>query len=110
MSVIVWSCGLGINSAAMAVWFVAHGLRYDLAMFADTGGEKQATYDYLPILQDYLTAHGLPPIMTVWKKNEDMTRAKSLEQDCLDRKALPGIVYGRKSCSDHYKIRPQIRS
>jgi hypothetical protein len=25
----------------------------------------------------------------------------------LDRHTLPGIVYGRKSCSDHYKIRPQ---
>jgi len=107
VSPIVWSCGLGINSAALAVGIVERGLSYDLAMFSDTGGEKQKTYDYLPVLNEYLTAHNLPSVMMVWKKNADFTRAKSLEQDCLDRNALPSIAYGYKSCSDQYKIRPQ---
>lgn len=97
----VWSCGLGTNSAAVAVGLVERGLRYDLALFADTGGERDSTYAYLPILQSYLTKHGLPPIETVKKD------APTLEQDCLTRKALPAIAYGYKSCSDHYKIRPQ---
>lgn len=108
MTPIVWSCGLGLNSVAMAVGMVKFGLRYDLAMFADTGGERPETYDYLPILQNYLATHDLPPVMTVWKKNADLSRARTLEEDCLDRKALPSIAYGFiKSCSDHYKIRPQ---
>ena len=104
---IVWSCGYGLNSIALAVGLVEHGESYDLAMFADTGGEKPATYAYQEILAPYLTKHGLPPVMRVWKKNQDMTPAKTLEQDCLDRKALPSIAYGFKSCSDHYKLRPQ---
>jgi hypothetical protein len=31
----------------------------------------------------------------------------TLEQECLNNKALPSIAYGFKRCSDHYKIRPQ---
>ena len=107
MNPVVWSCGLGVNSAAIAVGMVIHREAYDLAMFADTGGERPETYAYLRVLNEYVTAHGLPPIMTVWKKNPDETRAKTLEQDCLDRKVLPSLAYGFKSCSDHYKIRPQ---
>jgi hypothetical protein len=91
----------------MAVGLVEHGESYDLAMFADTGGERPDTYAYLSVLNEYVRAHNFPPIMTVWKKNPDETRAKTLEQDCLDRKALPSLAYGFKSCSDHYKIRPQ---
>jgi hypothetical protein len=101
---------MGVNSAAMAVGFVKFGLSYDLAMFADTGGETNATYAYKPIIQAFVYKAGLPPIMDVWKKNEDNSRALTLEQDCLERKALPSIAYGRfKSCSDHYKIRPQLK-
>jgi hypothetical protein len=76
-------------------------------MFADTGGEKPETYAYQAILADYLARHGLPPVMRVWKKNADMTPAPTLEQACLANKQLPSIAYGFKSCSDHYKIRPQ---
>jgi len=104
---IVWSCGMGLNSHALVVGLIEHGESYDLAMFADTGGERAATYGAIPILQAYVNAHGLPPIMRVWKKNADNSPAPTLEEDCLARKALPSIAYGFKSCSDHYKIRPQ---
>jgi len=112
VSATVWSCGMGVNAAALLVGLVEHGERYDLAMFADTGtntgrGERSATYAYQPILNEYAMAHGLPPIMRVWKKLADNSPAPSLYDDCLSRKALPSIAYGRKSCSDHYKIRPQ---
>lgn len=109
MNPVVWSCGMGINSAAVLVGCVKFGLRYDLAMFADTGGETDATYAYQPVLNEYARQHGLPPIMRVWKKNADNSPAITLEQDCLERHALPGIAYGFKSCSDHYKIRPQLK-
>jgi hypothetical protein len=98
---------MGLNSVAMAVGFVKFGLHYDLAMFADTGGESDATYAYQSVIGTYLTTHELPPVMRVWKKHADNSPAPTLEQDCLTRKALPGIAYGFMSCSDHYKIRPQ---
>lgn len=104
---VVWSCGMGLNSAAVLVGLVKHGLSYDLAMFADTGGERDGTYAYQSVMNEYARTNSLPPIMRVWKKSEDNTPAPTLEQDCLNRKALPGIAYGFMSCSDHYKIRPQ---
>lgn len=115
MNPIVWSCGMGRNSIAMAVGMVERGLSYDLALFADTGGadqkhgERTATYAYLPILQAYLAAHGLPPVMRVWKKNADNSPAPSLYDDCMTRRELPSVAYGYKSCSDQWKIRPQRR-
>lgn len=103
----VWSCGMGRNSVALAVGLVERGLSYDLAMFADTGGERGKTYAYLPILQTYLAKHGLPPIMRVWKKNPDNSPAPTLYEDSIARRQLPSVAYGNKSCSDQYKIRPQ---
>jgi hypothetical protein len=32
---------------------------------------------------------------------------KSLEQECLDRNALPSVAYGWKTCSQKYKVQPQ---
>ena len=103
---IVWSCGYGTNSTALAVGLVEHGETYDLAMFADTGGERPELYAYRKILDDYLLHHGLPPVMTVWKKRADQTRL-TLERDCIEQHSLPSIAYGFKTCSQKYKIQPQ---
>ena len=106
MSITVWSCGYGTNSTALAVGLVERDEKYDLAMFADTGGERPELYAYQSILNDYLKLHGLPPVMTVWKKRADQTRL-TLEQDCLEQNALPSVAYGFKTCSQKYKIQPQ---
>lgn len=99
---VVMSCGMGTNTAAMVVECVKRGIHINEFLFADTGGEKPHTYDYIPYLTSYLDANGYPQIRVV--RNETTT----LEQDCFDRKALPSIAYGPfKSCSDHFKIRPQ---
>lgn len=106
MSITVWACGYGTNSTALAVGLVERDEKYDLAMFADTGGERPELYAYQSILNDYLKLHGLPPVMTVWKKRADQTRL-TLEQDCLEQNALPSVAYGFKTCSQKYKIQPQ---
>ena len=51
--------GLGVDSTAMLVGMVARGIRPDFILFADVGAEKQATYDFLPIMQRYLAADHL---------------------------------------------------
>jgi len=43
--------GLGVASTAMLVEFVHRGIRPDLILFADTGGEKPGTYQYLAMIQ-----------------------------------------------------------
>lgn len=99
---IVASYGGGTNSTAMLIGMVEKGEPVDLILFADTGGEKPHTYRYVDMFSDWLKANGMPEIITV---RED----ESLEKNCLRRNALPGIAYGFKSCSEHYKIRPQNR-
>jgi hypothetical protein len=98
----VVSYGAGTNSTAMLVGLHERGERPDLILFADTGGERPETYHHRDAVSDWCEGVGFPRIVTV-------AEAVSLEADCLTRGALPGIAYGFKSCSDHYKIRPQKR-
>jgi hypothetical protein len=99
--IVVVSYGGGTNSTAMLVGLRERGERPDLILFSDTGGEKPHTYKHIETMQGWLNKLGMPPITIVRK--EGIT----LEQDCLNRKALPSIAYGFKSCSDHFKLRPQ---
>ena len=41
---LVVAYGLGVDSTAMLVEFAHRGIRPDLILFADTGGEKPETY------------------------------------------------------------------
>jgi len=99
--VIVASFGGGVNSTAMLIGMWERGEKVDLILFADTGGEKPHTYTHILEMSEWLVIHGMPPIITVSREVE------TLESDCLKRKALPGVAYGFKSCSDHFKMRPQ---
>ena len=40
--------GLGVDSTALLVGLMKRGIRPDLNIFADTGAEKQETYDFEP--------------------------------------------------------------
>jgi len=98
----VLSYGAGTNSVAMLVGFKQKGIKPDVILFADTGGEKPETYAHLEIMQKWCKDNGFPEISICSEK-------QTLEQDCLNRNALPGLAYGFKSCSEHFKIRPQKR-
>jgi len=98
----VVSYGAGTNSTAMLIGLYEHNERPDLILFADTGGERPETYKHLQIVNDWCRSVDFPLIVTV-------RETETLEENCLRRKALPGIAYGFKSCSEHYKARPQKR-
>ncbi|WOE32771.1 MULTISPECIES: phosphoadenosine phosphosulfate reductase family protein [unclassified Acinetobacter] len=100
---VVVSYGGGTNSTALLIEYVNRGMRVDLIMFADTGAEKPHTYKYVEYFSQWLESKGYPAIKVV-KAN------KSLEQDCLDRKALPSLAYGLKTCSQRFKIAPQDKA
>ena len=95
--------GAGTNSTAMLIGLYQKKIRPDLILFADTGAERPDTYKFINIFNKWLRGIDFPEINFV--KDEKIT----LEQDCLNRKALPSLAYGKRSCSDHYKIRPQHR-
>jgi hypothetical protein len=98
--------GLGVNSTAMLVEFAARGVRPDLVLFADTGGEKPETYAYLPVIQGYLARVGFPPV-TVVRYRPTRAAYHTLEGQCLHTGTLPSLAYGGKSCSLKYKRYPQ---
>jgi 3'-phosphoadenosine 5'-phosphosulfate sulfotransferase (PAPS reductase)/FAD synthetase len=93
---LVVAYGLGVDSTAMLIEFAYRGIRPDLILFADTGGEKPETYAYLPVIQDYLAHVGFPAVVTV---RYVPTRAvyDTLEEQCLHTGTLPSLAYGGKS-------------
>ena len=92
--------GAGTDSTAELIEMVERKIRPDVILFSDTGGERPETYWYVIMFSLWLVSQGFPPITTV--KGD-----KTLEEDCLRRKALPSLAYGFKSCSEHFKARPQ---
>lgn len=103
---LVVAYGLGVNSTALLVEFVRRDIRPDLILFADTGGEKPETYQYLPVIDAYLKEVQFPPVETV--RYEPKTAPyRTLEGQCLHTGTLPSLAYGGKSCSMKYKVAPQ---
>lgn len=98
--------GGGTNSTAMLVGFVERGIKPDLILFADTGGEKPETYSFLDKLNLWLTDHDFPRIITV---RYNSLKDNTLEAECERLEIMPSIVYGHKNCSQKWKIDPQKR-
>lgn len=98
--------GVGVDSTAMLVAMHNRGMRPDLILFADTGGEKPETYAYLPIISAWLEKVGFPAITIV---RYEPTRAPytTLEGKCHANETLPSLAFGKHSCSDVFKVAPQ---
>jgi hypothetical protein len=99
-TMIVACYGGGTDSSAALIECVNRKIPVDIIVFADTGGEKTHTYQYIEYFSEWLVSQGYPSI--------DIVRAKiTLEEDCLKRNALPSIAYGFKTCSQRFKTEPQ---
>lgn len=109
-SPVVKAYGMGVDSTACLVGMAQRGWRPDRILFADTGAEKQETYDFEPVMQDWLAREGFPPIETVCYVPKDFLNWPpyyTLEQNCLTNGTLPGISFGPASCSVKWKHAPQ---
>ena len=102
--------GGGLNSSAAAVELMARGYPAPAAVFfADTGGERPATYHHVQEMSDWLVARGWPAVQIVrWirKRGPHAGQFVSLEQQCIKRKELPSLAYGNKGCSVKWKAQP----
>lgn len=99
---LVVSFGMGTDSMAMLIVLRNQGLRPDLILFADTGGEKPGTYAYLEVANRWCVANGFPEIMVV----RLTSKHASLEDNSLRNFTLPSLAYGRKGCSLKWKVAP----
>ncbi len=98
--------GGGTNSAAALCGLVERGIQPVTILFADTGGEKPKTYAFLDEQDKWLDSHGFPINTRVrYPSRKD----KTLEEECLRLQIMPSIVYGRRNCSQKWKIDPQMR-
>lgn len=98
--------GMGVDSTAILVELVRRRIRPDFILFADVGAEKQATYDYLPIINEYLARHSFPAV-TVLKYVPKFAPYNTLEGNMVMNATLPGATFGRASCTVKWKITPQ---
>jgi hypothetical protein len=109
---LVVAYGAGVDSTAMLVGLWQRGIRPDAVLFADTGGEKEQTYDFLPIMDAWLRGHGFPTITVVKNVVKDFKNwppYHTLEENCLTNGTLPSVAFGfqMKSCSLKWKAAPQ---
>ncbi len=88
--------GGGTNSTAMLIGLYQRGIPVDLILFADTGCEQPHTYAYLPVMNRWLSEHGMPEITPVEYTDHNGDRL-TLEDECLRSGTLPAIAYGYKS-------------
>ncbi len=103
---VTFSFGGGADGTALLFEMRNRDMRPDLIQFADTGNwdaEKPETYTHVERMNDWTKkTWGLEIIIV---RNDGMYG--TLERNCLEKKMLPSVAYGFKSCSDKYKRRPQ---
>lgn len=111
MEPLVVAYGMGVDSTAMLVEMHRRGIRPDLILFADTGGEKPRTYAYLAVIQRWLRKVGFPEVIVVRKtpviSKKHGAAYRTLEEESLVSRYLPSLAYGRHKCSLKWKVAPQ---
>ena len=105
---IVVAYGMGVDSTAMLIGLHQRGIRPDLILFADTGGEKPDTYLYAPIIRQWLRDVDFPQFEVVRYK-PPIAPYDSLYGECYKNRTLPSLAFRMKSCSIKWKQVPQDR-
>jgi hypothetical protein len=101
--------GAGVDSTAMLIELVESGQRVDVALFADTGDEKAGTYEFLVLFTRWLAERGVPLHVVRYSPTrfKNFPEYGTLYENLLTNGTLPGMVFGRGTCSAKWKIAPQ---
>lgn len=100
---IAWSYGGGKDSSAGILHMYELGIRPDLIIIADVGGEHEHTWQTVEAMDEWCQSVGFPEI-TITSYYSPTTRYQSLEGNCLHNDGLPSLAYGGHSCSLKWKI------
>lgn len=109
-SPLVIADGLGVDSTAVQVELHKRGIRPDAILFANTGDEKDETYQYIAVRRAWLAAVGFPDLQIVQYQVQNFKHwppYRSLGENCLTNGTLPSLAFGFKSCSLKWKVGPQ---
>lgn len=96
------SYGMGVDSTAVLAGLHQRGLRPDLILFADPGGEMPETYAYLEIIQAWCKRVGFPEIEVV-RYVPQTAPYTTLEGMCLANDSLPALSYNQHQCALRFK-------
>lgn len=99
--------GGGVDSTAMLIAMKRQGIRPDLITFADVGGEKPETIEYVKGMDAWLTSVGFPTVTWCKKIPLESTGYSDLTGNCISNETLPSLAFGMKSCSIKWKHTPQ---
>lgn len=102
----VVSFGGGVNSTAMLIGMLERGDKPDAILFADTGGEKPATYEHVEVMKRWCVDNGFPEMTRV---SYSTSRHGTLENECLNNGTLPSKAFGFGGCSQKWKRYPMDR-
>lgn len=110
MQDLIVNFGGGVDSTAMLVGLKDRGITPELIIFADTGGEKPETYEWVRFMDgwcDYQFGVGVTTVSRETTINmKASTNYTTLEGNCLENDTLPSLAFHRKSCSLKWKAEP----
>lgn len=101
--------GAGVDSTAMLIELIARGEPVDQVLFADVGAEKAETLAFVPVFRAWLDTHGVPSEVVRYapKNFKNWPPYRTLTENLLTNGTLPGIAFGRGTCSQKWKAAPQ---
>ena len=109
MTVRVLSLGAGVQSSTLLLMACEGELQIDAAIFADTGWEPAAVYEWLGLLE----AKALGAGISVYRVSAGNIRSDTLRSDkrvesipLFIRNNDGSVGMGRRECTQFYKIRP----
>lgn len=88
----------------MVIEMLNRGIRPTHIIFADTGGEKPETYEYVWRFAEWCEARGL---LLLLLRPPRRAYANTLEQQCAHYLDLPSRVFGSGHCAAEWKIEPR---
>jgi hypothetical protein len=115
VSCVIVSFGGGVNSTAMLIGMILRGESPDAILFADTGGEKPATYEFVATFRDWLDKHDLKLTVIAYSAKMQSplvvdfacgSAHASLEDECHNNGTLPSKAFGFGGCSQKWKRYP----
>lgn len=101
----VITCGGGVNFTALILEWFTRGLKKpDVIIFADTGSERDRTYQHLTVINNWLLSVGWPQIDRCHVRDGKTKEQVKLHELCLKTSTLPPPAFSGKSCSIRFKI------
>ena len=98
----VLSYGGGVQTTALGIMVCQSKVHADIVIFADTGCERPETYWYMDNYMKPMFAEADIPFHVV--RSEILSRQQGLYGELWGGKQIINVM--RRSCTDHYKVRP----